>query len=75
MEKCEHEKVIAELTDKNTKLEAEVKEQKTKATELTETHKKLDAELKELKAKAAALRRRTSAPSSLPTRWLLSKRN
>lgn len=48
---CEHEKVIAELKDKNTKLEAELKEQKTKATELTETHKKLDAELKELKAK------------------------
>jgi hypothetical protein len=48
---CEHEKVIAELTDKNTKLEAELKEQKTKAAELTETHKKLDAELKELKAK------------------------
>ena len=51
---CEHEKVIAELTDKNTKLEAELKEQKTKAAELTETHKKLDAELKDLKAKAAA---------------------
>jgi hypothetical protein len=54
MEKCEHEKVIAELTDKNTKLESELKEQKTKAAELTETHKKLDAELKDLKAKAAA---------------------
>jgi len=51
---CEHEKVIAELTDKNTKLEAELKEQKTKAAELTETHKKVDAELKDLKAKAAA---------------------
>ena len=51
---CEHEKLIAELTDKNTKLEAELKEQKTKAAELTETHKKLDAELKDLKAKAAA---------------------
>jgi hypothetical protein len=54
MEKCEHEKVIAELTDKNAKLEAELKEEKTKAAELAETHKKVNAELKDLKAKAAA---------------------
>jgi regulator of replication initiation timing len=51
---CDHEKVIAELTDKNTKLETEVKDAKAKAAELTETNKKLDAELKDLKAKPAA---------------------
>jgi len=51
---CEHEKVIAELTDKNTKLDAEAKDLKAKATELTETNMKLEAELKELKAKPPA---------------------
>jgi hypothetical protein len=51
MEKCEHEKVIAELTDKNTKLDAEAKDLKARATELTERNTKLEAELKELKAK------------------------
>jgi chromosome segregation ATPase len=55
MEKCEHEKVIAELTDKNTKLDAEAKDLKTKATELTEKNTKLEAELKEHKTKAAEL--------------------
>jgi len=53
MEKREHEKVIAELTDKDTKLDAEAKDLKAKATELTKTNEKLEAELKELKAKAA----------------------
>jgi len=55
---CEYEKVIAELTDKNTgftdvnaKLDAEVKDLKTKAKEQTETNTKLEAELKELKEK------------------------
>ena len=51
---CEHEKVIAELTDKNTKLEAELKEHKTEAAELTATNTKLEAELKDLKAKPPA---------------------
>jgi hypothetical protein len=51
---CEHEKVIAELTDKNTKLDAEAKDLKAKASELTKTNEKLEAELKDLKAKAAA---------------------
>jgi uncharacterized protein YhaN len=54
---CEHEKVIAELTDAKTNLEAELKGVKAKADELTETNKKLDGELKELKevkAKAEA---------------------
>jgi hypothetical protein len=55
MEKCEHEKVIAELTDKNTKLDAEAKDLKTKAAELTEKNMKLEAELKEHKTKAAEL--------------------
>lgn len=50
----ESEKVIAELTDKNTKLDAEAKDLKAKAAELTKTNEKLDAELKDLKAKAAA---------------------
>jgi hypothetical protein len=50
---CEHEKVIAELTDKNTKLDAEAKDLKAKHTELTKTNEKLEAELKEMKAKAA----------------------
>jgi len=54
MEKCEHEKVIAELTDKNTKLEVEAKDLKAKAGELTKANEKIDAELKELKAKPAA---------------------
>jgi regulator of replication initiation timing len=54
MEKYEHEKVIAELTDKNTKLDAEVKDLKAKAAELTKTNEKLGAEVKDLKAKAAA---------------------
>jgi hypothetical protein len=55
MEKCEHEKVIAELTDKNTRLDAEAKDLKTKVTELTEKNTKLEAELKEHKTKAADL--------------------
>jgi hypothetical protein len=55
MEKCEHEKVIAELTDKNTRLDAEAKDLKTKATELTEKNTKLEAELREHKTKAAEL--------------------
>jgi regulator of replication initiation timing len=51
---CEHEKVIAELTDKNTKLDAEAKDLKAKATELTAKNTTLEAELKELKAKPPA---------------------
>jgi myosin heavy subunit len=51
---CEHEKVIAELTDKNTKLDAEGKDLQAKAIELTATNTKLEAELKELKAKPPA---------------------
>jgi hypothetical protein len=47
MDKCEHEKVIAELTDKNAKLEAQVKEAK-------DNQSKIEAELKELKAKPPA---------------------
>jgi len=54
MEKCEHEQVIAELTDKNTKLDAEAKDLQAKATELTATNTKLEAELKDLKAKPPA---------------------
>jgi hypothetical protein len=50
----ESEKVIAELTDKNTKLDAEAKGLKAKAAELSKANEKLDAEVKELKAKAAA---------------------
>jgi hypothetical protein len=49
----ESEEVIAELTDKNTKLATEAKDLKAKAAELTKTNEKLDAEVKELKAKAA----------------------
>lgn len=59
--KCEHEKVIAELTDKNTeltnantKLDTDAKDLKAKAEELTETNTTLEAELKDLKAKPAA---------------------
>jgi hypothetical protein len=44
---CEHEKVIAELTEKNTKLEAQLKD-------ATEKGGKIEAELKELKAKPPA---------------------
>jgi len=44
---CEHENVIAELTDKNKKLEAQLKDS-------TEKYGKLDTELKELKAKTPA---------------------
>jgi len=51
---CEHEKVIAELTEKNAKLDAEAKDLKAKTTELTKTNEKLEAELKELKAKPPA---------------------
>jgi len=62
MEKCEDEKVIAELTDAKTQLEAElaeaktkheaeVKELKAKAEELTQAKAKVDAELKDVKAK------------------------
>ena len=47
--------MIAELTDKNTKLDAEAKDLKAKATELTEKNTKLEAELKEHKTKAAEL--------------------
>jgi hypothetical protein len=54
MTPCDHEKVIAELTDKNTKLDAVAKDLKAKATELTERNTKLEAELKELKAKPPA---------------------
>jgi len=59
--KCDHEKVIAELTDKNTELtdanakfDIDVKDLKAKAEELTETNTTLEAELKDLKAKPAA---------------------
>ena len=51
---CEHEKVIAELTEKNTKLDAQAKDLYTKSTELTDKNTKLEAELKELKAKSPA---------------------
>jgi hypothetical protein len=54
MEKCEHEKVIAELTDKNTKLDAEAKDLKVKFDSAVEAKTKIEAELKELKTKAAA---------------------
>jgi hypothetical protein len=50
----EYEKVIAELTDKNTTLEAEANDLKAKAGELTKANEKIDAELKELKAKSVA---------------------
>ena len=51
----ECEKVIAELTDAKTNLEAELKDVKAKAAELTETNKNLNTEVKQLKeAKAKA---------------------
>jgi hypothetical protein len=51
---CEHEKVIAELTDKNTKLETEAKDLKAKLATLTEAKTEIEAELKELKEKPPA---------------------
>ena len=51
---CEHEKVIAELTDSKNKLDTELKDAKTKGAELAEKNTKLEAELKELKAKPPA---------------------
>ena len=51
MEKIEHEKVIAELTDKNAKLDAEVKDLKAKFDSAVEAKAKMEAELKELKTK------------------------
>jgi regulator of replication initiation timing len=51
---CEHEKVIAELTDQNKKLDTQAKDLTTKTTELTEKNTKLEAELKDLKAKPPA---------------------
>ena len=54
MDKDEHEKVIAELTDKNTGLEAEAKDSKAKLAELRTANEKIDAELKELTAKPPA---------------------
>ncbi len=62
LDKCEHEKVIAELTDKNTKLEAEVKDAKAKLTEAIEKNTKVEAELKELKAKPPAAPPATAPP-------------
>jgi len=53
MEKTEQDKVIAELTDKNTKLDTEAKDLKAKAAELTKTNENLGAEVKDLKAKTA----------------------
>jgi hypothetical protein len=49
-----NEKVIAELTDKNTELEAEAKDSKAKLAEAVKTNETIAAELKELKEKPTA---------------------
>ena len=59
MEKCEHEKVIAELTEKNTKLEAELKELKAKPpapVAASDVMVAVQAELKAVKADYEALK-------------------
>jgi hypothetical protein len=49
----EYEKVIAELTDKNTTLEAEAKDSKVKLAEVVKANETISAELKTLKEKPA----------------------
>jgi len=54
---CEHEKVIAELTDKNTKLDAELNELKAKPpAPPTDAMVAVQAELKSVKAECEALK-------------------
>lgn len=53
--KCEHEKVIAELTEKKTTLE-------TQMQDLTEKNKALETEVKDLKAKTTAAAEKAEAP-------------